>query len=369
MDNIQSTRTRLHSFITYPLKNVTSRQRDAVQKMLFLEEDQFQELLMDIQDEIARRECRQKEPLPKSDAYTTKRNKSRQNLARLNSGKFENLVIDVLLVLNHRFPDLEEKNVTEIETLIGDLEKLITDLKGDMAYEQLVIEQVGSEKDLKLRLHIYNKYVRRMLEKHNEDVSVVQFVDEILKCQADCTSVSMFDLMDTNVFLKQCEVFFKKMNMYSEEYDYHRGNLITLVDEKIFSVDVHEKLVRKEKKSLFELMLKVDKKSKKGDRSIEREVNTIITSLSTIKDLYKSGEDDEYFTVAKNVADAIDNLIKKLDGVDNVDTDQVNELVGTREELIKLIKERNGECIPMTIFNMARLVKNILYCIPVTSLK
>lgn len=369
MDDIQSTRKILTSHISVPITHLSSRQKEVVQKMLFLEPKQFQELLIDIQDEIKRREHNKKQPLSRSEKFTFQRNKSRQNLSKLRADEFENLTIDVLLVLNHRYPNLESKNVDEIECLIDDLDKLITDLKGDMAYEQLVIEQINNEKDLKIRLHIYNKYVKRILEKHDEDTSVVDCVDGILKCEDDTDSVSLFDLMDTNVFLKQTDKYFKKMNMYMEEYDYHHGNLVTLIDEKIFSTDVHEKIIRKEKKSLFELMLKIDKKSKRKEFSIEKEINTIIATLSTIKDLLQSGENGEYIKVAKNAMDAVDSLTKKLENAKNVDTELVEQLFKTREDLNIQISDENIEDIPLSIFNMASLVKSILHSMPVSSLK
>lgn len=366
LNNIESIRACFLSFISTPITNLTSRQKDAVKKMLFLEHDQFQDLLVDIQDEIKRRQSHRKDPLMKSDTFSFKRNKSRQNLSRLNGEKFDNLVIDVLLVLNHRYSIKETGNEDEIECLIDDLERLIRDLKGDMAYEQLVIEQIKKERDLKLRLHIYNKYVRRLLEKYNEDVSVVDCVEELLRSEVESESVTLHDLMDTNVFLKQCEKYFSKFNVFAEEYEYHKGNIVTLVDETIFSQDVHEKLIRKEKKSLFELMLKTDKKMKKSDKSIEEEVNTIICTLGTIRDLLKCGVNEEYFTVARNAVEAVDSLSKKLTGINNAES---GSLIEAREDLMGLIKEKNGEGIPLSIFNMASLVKTILYNISVNGIK
>lgn len=338
------------------------RQKDAVQKMLFLESQQFEELLDDVIDEINRRQTNTMHPLHDKTGYSAKRNASRLKLGRLSNDKFKNLVFDVLLVFNHRYPDLENKNVDEIEELIGDLEKLIIDLKGDMAYEQLIIDQLKNEQDYKARHHIFNKYVRRIFDKHKEDTSVIDYMESVSK-ETTHEKIDILDLLETHVFMRHADHYFKHHNLFSHEYEYHKNNLFALKDDVIFDKETQSRIVRKTKARIFEIMLQTRDKMLKINVNFEIEVNSIIFSLEKIKEVMRSNNVNECQEIAVSVLESSDKFLQKIRTLE-VDRDALAKFEVERSVLNLKLQEEKYDKIPESIFNVAKLLKKVLYLLP-----
>lgn len=354
-------RSSLQSYIK-GVATSPQRQNDAVQKMLFLEPQQFDELLADVHEEVNRRSSEPRTPVEKISTYGAKRNASRAKLGNLPEEKFKNLVLDVYLVFNHRYPDFEDKNVDEIEELIGDLEKLITNLKGDMAYEELIIEQLKNEDDYKARHHIFNKYVRRTFEKLNENTSVIDYMETKSK-ETTHEKIDISDLLETHVFMRHADHYFKYHNLFSDEYEYHKNNLFALKDEEIFEKQTQDRIVRKTKARIFEIMLQTRDKMVKEDVNIEDEVNNIIYSLEKIKDVIRSNDMDTCKEIGDGVLESSGSFLDKVKAL-KVDDEKIAKLEMERSGLSLIISKEQYEQIPDSIFNLATLVKNILYTLP-----
>ncbi|KAG0441861.1 hypothetical protein DMUE_0738 [Dictyocoela muelleri] len=107
MNNTDIKRITLQSYIGALIENIniTSRTEDAIKKMLFLNDKQFNSLVDDIIEEIKNRSLRIK---------------SYSKLKKLSDEKFMFLVIDAFLVFNHKFPKI--KNYDTLNCLNSELE-------------------------------------------------------------------------------------------------------------------------------------------------------------------------------------------------------------------------------------------------------
>ncbi|KAI8366072.1 uncharacterized protein BYT42DRAFT_540698 [Radiomyces spectabilis] len=86
-------------------------QRDSArQKLSRLNNSQFQELAMDVYDELVRRQSNGKQVpfLPVRDEFHPRRNQARQKLATLPTSRFKDLASDVFYELSRRYPQFNE---------------------------------------------------------------------------------------------------------------------------------------------------------------------------------------------------------------------------------------------------------------------
>lgn len=340
-----------------PTTQITSTQSNinsAIQKMTFLDDAQFGELLSDLTDELLRRKNNVKLPLSKLQSASTKRNLSRKKLSYLTDEKIEFLIIDCLLVLKHRYNVNEDelKSDDDISSLIGDLEKLIKDMKGDMKYETSIINQIRNERSSKFKLHIYNKYVKRMLEKHNEDVVVVNFM-EALNIEED--KILFEDMIDPHIFLKHSEAFISGPDN-EKEFEYHKENILALFNETSFSDAVKSSLIRKEMINIFDLALK----QKRNDKGIEKEVNEIIKSLALTRELMDSDK-EMCLEIGNSVVTTVDNILSKI----NMDAKDTHKLCEQKNLLKEVLEQKRYDDVALRIFGIAKIIKILLCYLPV----
>ena len=86
-----------------------SMKKNTIHKLTSLTENQYAELATDIYDEVKRRTMTLEEKIPflhVRTEYHPKRNQARQKLATLQDARFKELVFDVIIELEHRFPKL-----------------------------------------------------------------------------------------------------------------------------------------------------------------------------------------------------------------------------------------------------------------------
>ncbi|EJW02311.1 hypothetical protein EDEG_03252 [Edhazardia aedis USNM 41457] len=361
-------RKRIEDYVgeTLTAFNFDDRQKEAIRKMTFLKQNEFEELLEDLSNEIDRRLNDPKSIPPANEAISSKRNLSIRRLARLAENKFKNLLTDVILVYNHRFPSPTTKNTEEIENLICDLSTFVMSLKNDSEYETLIIKRISSEKNVRTKVHIYNKYIRRIFEKNKEDLSVVDFMEDTFKNIFSNNGITIDKILDPITFLNLCNRFFEKKTHLQLEYEYHSGNIRTLLDEDIFDTTTRNTLIAKETAAIMSLMYNASSSTTRDtQKSIEIEINSIISNLEAIKiAMQKENSHEEFYIIARSVLEVCENLLNKLNVYDAVDVDMIEKLVTEKSNLQNCVDKNLHENIPCVIFNMANLVKSILYSIP-----
>jgi len=99
--------------VSYLAKEPANSRSSARQKLTRLTIQQFQELSMDVYDDLIRRKSNSDKNqvpfLPVRDDFHPKRNQARQKLATLPASRFEDLSSDVYYELVRRYPEFKEE--------------------------------------------------------------------------------------------------------------------------------------------------------------------------------------------------------------------------------------------------------------------
>jgi len=106
------------------------------------------------------------------------------------------------------------------------------------------------------------------------------------------------------------------------------------------------------------------------ERSVDNEVNGLILNLGLMKkEMRKCAEETDYTKISESVLDISSSFIVKLEYIPAVDRDLVDKLVLERCRLEDCVKaQRDMESAPSMVFYIAKLIKEILYCIPAGNL-
>lgn len=317
MEEHEIIRFTLNSYIGSLLKeiNISKRQKEAISKMLFLSEPQFNELIADIITEIQLRSTK---------------TASNSKLSKLNEDKFKNLVIDVFLVYNHKYPSENLQNNTEIESLINDLEALISKLKENE--EERVMNKILNERTIQGRVDVYSNYLISIFGKYNENTKVILAMKELLT-------------FDKKVKLFEFEEFFqvgdKMVNETNEEYFYYKNKFN----------ESYGNIRKKYFINIVELLYDIHENNEKNDEFFNKEVNGIIEILNRIKENEYNG-----LQVAENVKNIIERFKNKFND-DNI------ELNNVLSEIDTFIKKGEGNLVDI-VFKSAYSIKNILINMP-----
>ncbi|KAM0686582.1 hypothetical protein COBT_002194 [Conglomerata obtusa] len=367
MPSTHEIRTTLSSAIKKNASEYKNSERikEAIEKMMFLAEPQFSDLLNDIQDEIERRKHGSTYAPTINESHSPRRTRSRHKLSRLSPEKFENLVIDILLVFNHRNKDdfsLEHKNVDEIESLIIDLEVLIKEMKSKNVYEESILTKVEKESTFDKKFCLYNNFVRSIFLKHKIDTRVVDYVNKMFEMTYREKNVDI-----SYLFIP--ENLFNEVDQYLHdnlEYQYHKKNIQIVKDNNEIDDIGKENIVRKEILNICDLFIrqKSMQEIKNPVETIDEEVTSIIQNLESIKIVMKSNNKEEYADIASSVINASSELSKKLNTIKGVDKQLIDKIFLEKKNLENCIELQNFDYVPNGVFNMANLVKIILFHIP-----
>ncbi|TBT99315.1 hypothetical protein CWI39_2066p0010 [Hamiltosporidium magnivora] len=367
--------------------NITERQKEAISKMLFLNEMQFKDLIEDLSDELERRKDGKKDFLETKNKYTVKRNDSRKRLAKLTENKFKNLVLDTYLVMNHRRPNEKFSDAKEIDTLIFELEKMIKTLKKQKTYEDSVIENIQDGGNIRLKSNIYNEYVRNILIKHNEDLSVVNYMEKIFNEHIHKLKKDEFlTLFDTNEFIGRCDNIFYEIRHFEREYEYHKNNILSqmIVSPSVKNLselntnnEFKNYVITNEMIQICRLLFKVNeyKKLQESESSLSKEINGLICCLEAIKEGFQTQKDDQcYIRIAINVNEIAKSFERKISKFDFVDHNHIKNLsnhqknlenfIEANKDISNLEESRLFETFPNMVFNIADIFKQILNEIP-----
>ncbi|ELQ75765.1 hypothetical protein THOM_1293 [Trachipleistophora hominis] len=187
-DDNEITRYILYGYIGIHIRkiNITERQKSAFAKMSFLTPLQFECLIKDVKTEINRR-ITKREPADNDNI----------RLSNLSELKFRDLVIDLFLVFNKKFPSKRYDNTDETEVMIYNLENLIHSLKNE---NEGVMKNLRMISSVFKRIRLYQKYLKSEFTKQNKNTQIIDYMDTVFDSH-DCLLLEILNNPDymTNI--------------------------------------------------------------------------------------------------------------------------------------------------------------------------
>lgn len=318
-------RYTLQSYIGTLLENIniTQSTESAIKKMSFLSDPQFNKLVDDILEEIHNRSLNKKEDT---------------KLSRLSDKKFRNLVLDTFLVYTHKNPG--KKNL-KVEELIGELESLIGDLKG----ENKEISGILNEMDVGRKFYLYCEYLRNVFKRHNEDLEIINqmeiFFGEFFISDLENNSniknkpefqykLEMKNKLNFDEFLND-----KKLIEYADtilksnpEYEFYKFNLKN--QNKIIKKNQFIGIIG----LIYDELTKFD-------------LNNEITELIKVLELFKENENhNEIHSKLENIVNNLKLKLGNIEILENIkikilNNENVNDILFELVEFIKFQLVRN----------------------------
>lgn len=243
-------REKLCSFNIDKLKsmNIAECQKEAIEKMMFLSQEQFDDLVEDVCNEIDMRRRNETAYTP-NPRFSEKRNMSCKKLRCLDNEKFSNLVVDVLLVLNHRMPSAEHAGGAC--DMLADLENILTSLKRGKTSGERAVREINQAGDIQHKTKIFMRYLRGEFKKHSMEASVLDVMDtEMKRYFRGQTEAQMSYMLKAENFLEYADRLCE--DVHAPEYAYHRKNIRELVETR---PEGYRRLVKTEMCRIFELLL------------------------------------------------------------------------------------------------------------------
>lgn len=270
------------------ISDITDRQKNAIEKMVFLNKYQFEDLITDIADEIDYRLY----GIEKNDQELSKKLNSKNKLRLLDDNNLKELTTDVLLVMEHSIPFLDQQH--NGQTLINDIENILSNIKIDKNEESLVLHRIEKSGNFHEMLEFFFDYTEKKFKEVNFNTSIIERMrKENNKVENEHMQIKFYSIFSPHLFLDL-------LNQYScsrNDFIYRKNNLQYLLNNKN---DIPEKIIYKEMSELFYIILQDKQVTKqkynillKEDssnllRSIEELVNVIKTKLPK-NDLLTSG--------------------------------------------------------------------------------
>jgi hypothetical protein len=264
--NPEILRYELESYVaaTHSDISVGPRQSDAMQKMMELPEANFRSLVLDVVNEIHRRNN-----MP----YSAPDTQMRIKLRKVREEGFRNLVLDVLLVWNQRYPSTDNT-----AGLMDNLDRLITSLREDIVSE----EKIYNESNIVRKTLLFSQYMHAMLKKNGEDTKLTQYMIGKLREYEDQDAFGGLSMVfDMELFLKQCD---ESPHSNRAEYKYHRENIRRLIHQRM-DEDTKRMLLTEEVARIYGMVSVSDTDLCRAKRTqMENEVVKLADALDRIKE-------------------------------------------------------------------------------------
>ncbi|KAM0679192.1 hypothetical protein BDAP_000058 [Binucleata daphniae] len=333
---------------------------------MFLDDSQFDELIFDIKQEILFRQNKITDTEIQSSEYSLKRIRSKRKINRLSNDKFENLVIDALLVYKHRNKQeipLEHKKIDEIEALIVDLENVIQKMKKSELNETEVIQRIQDEIKPEKKFDIYNTYLLNVFKKHKLNCDTILYMSQNTSKMLRHRDPSLTYFCNPHHLLVVGDRHFDD----ADEYVFHKLNIQQLQESNLVDNKLKQKLIKKEMVQIYSMIIDEQLKEKelKNIESIDKEVEIIIKKLEEVKVCYENNTQREYSSIAEEVVSACDDLLHKIDQIEDLDQSLIYKLSYEKKNLEVVLSNKEHQEIPNMVFDIASLVKTILYCLPI----
>lgn len=273
---------------------LSSRQKEAIERLMHLSDDKFDGLCNDVVNEIQRRngvESKMAGPM-------------QEKLRRLNDEKFKNLVVDLLLVYNYRYPDGES---VKSDKFLINLEYLITDLKIKSEREKFLIR--SQNLSFARKIEEYNRYIRRL---EVVDEEIIDEIDRSISEEMDKRAGVFVDVIGQP--LQLIKIMDESSLKDNKEYLYHRKNILELVEG-----GSEGRLVKTELKQLLGLL--VDNCDVPEDKTevFYEEISTIINILNEIKKDVKEEASADLGSISDRIVEVVDSMIAKTEVLEDTD--------------------------------------------------
>lgn len=273
---------------------ISSRQKEAIQRLNTLREDKFQEFCHDVINEIHRR----------SGVKYNADNKMIQRFSMLSTERFKNLVVDTLIVYYQKNP---EARVEEMPAFLENLGNLIEALKIDSERESF-LERLK-------RLGFYNKLQEFVVYSvgFGIDKRIADHINESLQdsVQKECLhfieclsypKVLLQKIEDSELFKGYCKEkpsVFKEFQTSKELISNaleHGGDSSTVRKEliKVMRTVIHSAAIPAKKVECF-----------------EDEIKSVIGGLESIKCDVEGTSSVDLTALSENLTGTIDKVIKK----------------------------------------------------------
>ncbi|RVD93222.1 hypothetical protein TUBRATIS_002470 [Tubulinosema ratisbonensis] len=225
------------------ITNITTRQKEAIEKMVFLNKYQFDDLVIDISNEIDYRLYgMEPEPLTDKTKLVT-----RNKLRLLDEHRFKELTLDVLLVMEHRIPFIDQNPGTK--TLINDIEEILYKLKSSKTLEESFYSKLDKSQDFLESVSYFLDYLERKFKQSDTNTSVLdKFRGQFDKYESTIVQTNYHSLFSINKFL----IFIEQYETTNSEFCYRKNNLEKMLETK---QEIPEKILLREISEIFYIIL------------------------------------------------------------------------------------------------------------------
>ncbi|EOB11777.1 hypothetical protein NBO_857g0001 [Nosema bombycis CQ1] len=313
-------RYTLESYLgSYVSSSDKDKKQTAVEKILNLKKENFDELVNDIINDIHRRS---------NMAYDNQEKPMRNKLTRLRDEKFKNLVYDVLQVFNFRHC---KKPNTDIKDEIENLSKLISILK----VEDESNDNILNENNRTLKFKHFIEYIKNY---HND--KTVEYMENYIQESLDQDTDDNFEILFNYKMLLHKLDNSKYKNL--KEYKIYKSN-IRRIEEMNVEKKVKRSLIDKEYMNISELLL--SKQYHFEEVCIKNDINHLINLFSKYNNNEHINKSDEssFNLFAKNIARIVYNIVNKANMISYTNKNIVADL--------KNIADRSLECRSCTEYD------------------
>ncbi|KAM0671576.1 hypothetical protein OCOL_001367 [Ordospora colligata] len=327
-----------------------TRQVNAVEKMSLLPEKSFDDLVIDVVNELHRRKDMPHLPLQSA---------MQKKLYKIKDEGFRSLVMDVLAVLSQK--SVEEGSLSgDVNGLIDNIDKMIISIKKDMESEERSVEEICSEDDIIKKTYMFISHVRCILSKNGEDTFLAEhMMDQFKMFSDDRCADGLKMLLDIDVFLKKCNDLGYERN---EEYKYHRDNIERLLHSNLNS-GMKKKMIADEAAKIYSIVAMENTRLKEvTERHMRSKINEVVEVLCSIR---KDVQEEKDIDVSAYAACMV-RISKEFMAlaVESDFMDQANEFEQLNQSLETLENMSKGECYDeeplLVMLSIAKLVKVIL---------
>lgn len=275
-DECEIIRYTLYGYIGTRLSDMDMkiRQKRAYNKLSFLNDVQFGNLVKDVKLEINKRVLGMKIPEIEN-----------KKLAALNDVKFKDLVTDVFLMFNKRMPSKIYGDTDEPEILLFNFESLINSLKNE---NNVLMKKIKGADTFFEKMKYYQQFVESLVQKNIEPNHIEEhmtFIKEI-NTVLDRKETILLNILENNQIIQKVSEDLLKDNPY-----------FLRIRDKIYNLEEEHDQNERNKTILDVLELILFKNS--YNYEIEETIELLSSCHSSHRDLRSNLKADEPYIVQK----------------------------------------------------------------------
>lgn len=348
--NKEIIRCELENYVAEEMKSASpsTRQMDAIQKMVSLPEKNFEDLVSDIVNEMRRRS---------NVPFISPETPMQCKLSRIHEDGFKSLVLDLLLVMNQRSPE-DRCSSENVHGLIDNLDKLISSLKEDMMNEEKMTEDIYSSCDVAEKFMMFIEYSRNVFDRNGEDTKVHEHMMKEVKEYFEIQTVDGPDLtISVDMLLKKCDKL-KYSNL--PEYKYHRNNIRRLEVMEL-EENVKKRLIRDEVLQIYSIFVIESTNLREArEKQLGCKVNSLVDVLCKIKNDAEEGREISAYGYLEDVVSSSRDILELAENMDLESKAYLGHLK-IKVAVLEQINNRNSDEEPLpAIFSTIETVKKVL---------